>query len=223
LEQDRNNWEGALVLFEEAYAWANQVGERNRLAVLLTHIGTTHYHRGETELAIKVLQQAEEICDELGNRLHLAEAWRGLAKAFLLQGDLPRARDYVKRGVDLFGQVRSKPHLAIALRTLAEVTAAGAWGEGHEQKVLDYFVRSINICKELGNELEVARSYRAFSKFVLDSPSYRSNPDITREAQTLNKMADQIFDRHRLQLKLGSEKALSSVRVTLEPSQPNRR
>ncbi len=197
LEQDRNNWDGALNLFEEAYAWADQVGERNRVAVLLTHIGTTHYHRGETDLAIRVLQQAEELCDELGNRLHLAEAWRGLAKAFLLQGELKRARENVKRAVDLFGQVRSKPHLAIGLRTLAEVTAAGAWGEGHEDKVLDYFTRSINLCKELGNELEVARSYRAFSKFALENQHYRSNPDILREAQKLAEMANEIFERHR--------------------------
>ena len=218
LEQDRNNWDGALKLFEEAYTWADQVGERNRLAVLLTHIGTTHYHRGETNLAIQVLQQAEELCDELGNRLHLAEAWRGLAKAFMLQGELRRARENVKRSVDLFGQVRSKPHLAIALRTLAEVTAAGAWGEGHEQKVLDYFMRSINLCKELGNELEVARSYRAFSKFVLENPNYRANPDIIREAETLNHMADVIFERHRVQLANEPDKGLSSVRAAVKGS-----
>ncbi len=204
LEQDRNNWDGALKLFEEAFAWADQVGERNRVAVLLTHIGTTHYHRGETDLAIRVLQQAEELCDELGNRLHLAEAWRGLAKAFLLQGELKRAREHVKRAVDLFGQVRSKPHLAIGLRTLAEVTAAGAWGDGHEDRVLDYFTRSINLCKELGNELEVARSYRAFSKFALENQYYRSNPDILREAKKLDEMADQIFERHRQQLASGA-------------------
>jgi tetratricopeptide (TPR) repeat protein len=205
LEQDRNNWDGALQLFEEAYAWADQVGERNRVAVLLTHIGTTHYHRGDTARAIQVLQQAEELCDELGNRLHLAEAWRGLAKAFLLQGELQRARENVKRAVDLFGQVRSIPHLAIGLRTLAEVTAAGAWGPGHEDKVLDYFTRSINLCKELGNELEVARSYRAFSRFALDNPYYQANLDILREAKKLADMADEIFDRHRRQLGVGKD------------------
>ena len=200
LEQDRNNWQGALKLFEEAYGWADQVGERNQLAVLLTHIGTNHYHRGEVTRAIEVFQQAEELCDELGNRLHLAEAWRGLAKAFMLQGDLKRARENVKRAVDLFGQIRSKPHLAIGLRTLAEVTAAGAWGPGHEEKVLDYFTRSINLSKELGNELEVARSYQAFSRFALDNPFYQSNPDILREAQKLAEMAEEIFERHRKQL-----------------------
>lgn len=204
LEQDRNNWRGALRLFEEAYGWADQVGERNQLAVLLTHIGTTHYHLGDVARAIQVFQEAEELCDELGNRLQLAEAWRGLAKAFLLQGDLQRARENVKRAVDMFGQVRSKPHLAIGLRTLAEVTAAGAWGPGHEEKVLDYFTRSINLSKELGNELEVARSYQAFSRFALENPFYQSNPDILREARKLQQMAEEIFERHRRQLESSS-------------------
>jgi tetratricopeptide (TPR) repeat protein len=211
LEQDRNNWEGALRRFEEAYTWADQVGERNQLAVLLTHIGTTHYHLGDVARAIQVFQQAEELCDELGNRLQLAEAWRGLAKAFLLQGDLKRARENVKRAVDMFGQVRSKPHLAIGLRTLAEVTAGGAWGPGHEEKVLDYFTRSINLSKELGNELEVARSYQAFSRFALENPYYQSNPDILREAKKLQEMAEEIFERHRRQLESSSQHKIETT------------
>jgi hypothetical protein len=113
---------------------------------------------------------------------------------------LKKARDDIKRSVDLFGQLRSKPHLAIALRTLAEVTAAGAWGSGHESRVVDYFMRSIAICKEIGNELEVARSYRAFSAYVLGPGNYAHNPDIVREGEALGRMADDIFARHQVEL-----------------------
>jgi hypothetical protein len=98
----------------------------------------------------------------------------------------------------LLGQVRSKPHLAVALRTLGEVTGAGAWGDGHEVKAVDYFMRSIAICKEIGNELEVAKSYQAFSSYVFSSPHYRHNTDIQREARKLQSMADDIFKRHRI-------------------------
>jgi hypothetical protein len=59
-------------------------------------------------------------------------------------------------------------------------------------------MRSIAICKEIGNELEVARSYRAFTSYVFTSPHYRHNPDIHREAKKLDSMADEIFERHRL-------------------------
>jgi tetratricopeptide (TPR) repeat protein len=144
------------------------------------------------------LRQAEELCDEAGDKLHLAEAKRGLAKAYLELKDLKKARDSIKRAVDLFGQVRSKPHLAVALRTLGEVTGAGAWGDGHEVKAVDYFMRSIAICKEIGNELEVAKSYVAFSDYVFSSVHYKLNADIQREAHKLKAMAEEIFDRHRL-------------------------
>ncbi len=170
------------------------------MAIVLTQIGTTHYHLGNTAEAIRVLEEAEGRCDDLGDRLHLADALRALAKAHLLHGDLHKAREAIKRSVDLFGQLRSKPHLAIALRTLGEVTAAGAWGQGHESRVVDYFMRSIVICKEIGNELELARSYRAFSAYVLESGEYAANREILREAEILGGMADEIFTRHEVEL-----------------------
>jgi hypothetical protein len=78
------------------------------------------------------------------------------------------------------------------------VTGAGAWGDGHEVRAVDYFMRSIAICKEIGNELEVAKSYRAFSGYVARSTHYQSIPEIQREAQKLAEMADEIFARHRI-------------------------
>lgn len=198
LALDQGDPQQALGLFQEAQDVATDIGERNRIAVVLTNTGAAHLRLGDAERAISVLTRAEELCDELGDKLHLAEAKRGLAKAHLARGELKRARESIKRSVDLFGQVRSKPHLAMALRTLGEVTGAGAWGDGHEVKAVDYFLRSIAICQEIGNELEVAKSYRAFSSYVEGSQHYRHNADILREAKKLSVMADDIFKRHKL-------------------------
>jgi len=198
LALDQGEHEKALRLFTEAHTLAKDVGEHNRIAGVLTSIGVTHQRMGHSDEAVVYLTQAEELCDELGDKLHLAEAKRALAKTYLEQRELKKARELIKRAVDLFGQVRSKPHLAVALRTLGEVTGAGAWGEGHEVKAVDYFMRSIAICKEIGNELEVARSYQAFSSYVFSSLHYRHNADIQREAQKLSQMADVIFERHRI-------------------------
>jgi tetratricopeptide (TPR) repeat protein len=198
LALDQGEPQQALVLFQEAQDVATDIGERNRIAVVLTNTGAAHLRLGDADRAILVLTRAEELCDELGDKLHLAEAKRGLAKAHLAKGELKKARESIKRSVDLFGQVRSKPHLAMALRTLGEVTGAGAWGDGHEVKAVDYFLRSIAICQEIGNELEVAKSYRAFSSYVEGSQHYRHNGDILREAKKLSVMADEIFQRHQL-------------------------
>jgi tetratricopeptide (TPR) repeat protein len=198
LSLDQGELDKALERFREAHGMARDVGENNRIASVLTNIGEALLRLGRVEESIQVLLEAETLCDETGDKLHLAEAKRGLAKAYLEQKDLRRARESIRRAVDLLGQVRSKPHLAIALRTLGEVTGAGAWGDGHEVKAVDYFMRSIAICKEIGNELEVAKSYRAFSSYVSSSAHYQKNADILREAKKLQGMADDIFERHRI-------------------------
>lgn len=198
LALDQGEPRAALELLEEAHATAADIGEHNRIAAVLINIGEACQRLGQLPRAVEVLLRAEELCEELGDKLHLAESKRALANAYLARGELKKSRESIKRSVDLFGQVRSKPHLAIALRTLGEVTGAGAWGDGHEYRAVDYFLRSIAICKEIGNEMEVAKSYRAFSTYVEGSPHYQNNAEIMREAQKLSFMADEIFSRHRI-------------------------
>ncbi|MCC6216347.1 MAG: tetratricopeptide repeat protein [Polyangiaceae bacterium] len=196
LHCDQGEPERALPLFQEALEVAREIGERNRIAVILTDLGDTHRRLGRTEEALRILGQAEELCDELGDKLQLAEAKRCLAEAHLRAGSLRPAREAIKHAVDLFGQVRSRPHLAIALRTLGEITGAGAWGQEHTVKAVDYFMRSIAISKDIGNELEIARSYRAFADFVRGSSQYQANQEIQHEADKLATMATEIFERY---------------------------
>lgn len=198
LARDQDELEQALSHFNQAHEAANEIGERNRVAVVLINIGETEQLRGNSDAAITTLLKARDLCEELGDRLHLAGAERALAKAYLEAGKLGPAKESIKRAVELFGAVRSRAHLAIALRTLGEVTGAGAWGESHRVKAVDYFMRSIAICKEIGNEIEVAKSYIAFSEYVTSSEHYQKNGEIQREAQKLSSMAREIFDRHRI-------------------------
>lgn len=198
LAVDQNQFEQALAYFRESHQVAVEIGERTRIAAGLTNIGETLQRLGQGEEAIQILEKAVALSRELGDKLQLAEAKRGLAKSYLLNGDLKKARTQIKEAVDLFGQVRSKAHLAIALRTLGEVTGAGAWGGKHEARAVEYFMRSIAVGKEIGNEIEVARSYLAFSRYVTASAMYQTNPDIQREAEKLRAMAAEIFERHRI-------------------------
>jgi predicted ATPase len=195
---DQRDLPRARELFTKAHDVAREVGERNWIAVVLTNLGEATYRLGDSAEAIRILTEAESLCDELGDKLHLAEAKRALAEAYLIQGDLRKARARIKHAVDLFGQIRSKSHLATALRTLGEITAAGAWGAAHEGKAVDYFMRSIALCKEIGNEIEIAKSYRSFSDYVSTSQHYQKNQQIQAEATKLRAMSDEIFERQRI-------------------------
>jgi predicted ATPase len=197
LAQSQADPRRALSLFREAYAMAVEIGERHRMAVVLTAIGQTNDELGDVEQAVKVLKEAQELCRELGDTLELAQTERALAEVYLKQGDLRKAREAIKHAVDLFGQVRNKPHLAAAVRILGEVTAAGAWGKDHRGKAVDYFMRSITICKEIGNELETAKSYKAFVNYVRSSEEFRDNAEVHTQADRLDRMAEEILERRK--------------------------
>ena len=49
-----------------------------------------------------------------------------------------------------------------------------------------------------GNDVEVARSYLAFSNYVTTSSGYDTNNEIQAEAVKLRRMADEIFEKHRI-------------------------
>ena len=60
-------------------------------------------------------------------------------------------------------------------------------------------MRSIAMAKEIGNEVEVARSYLAFSGYVTATEGFAQNGEIQREAVKLKEMAAEIFERHRIE------------------------
>lgn len=195
IAQDQLDFAGALALFEEAHEVARQVGDRNRIALVLTNIGELHYRASSPEKAIEILAQAESLCDELGDKLGLAEALRGLGKAHLLHGDLAKARDCIGRAVDLFAAVRSKVHLGVALRTLGEITAAGGWGSVHTKSAREYFARSVAIFEQTGNEVELARTFTAFARFLRTDPNFSSDGAAADEATQMEARARATFGR----------------------------
>ena len=200
LAQDQNDHARALELLREAHERSKEIGENNRIAIVLVSIGQSHYKLGNVAEAIAFLKRAEELCDGLGDNLQLAEAKRNLANAYLAQGELRLAREAIKHAVDLFGHVRSKAHLAGALRTLGEVTAAGAWGDGHETRAVGYFRRSIELFGEIGNELEVMKSCRAFSDYVTGSSQLGGDAALQLEAKRHAETAATILGRQRAAL-----------------------
>ncbi len=195
--QDLRDFPRALALCEEALEVAKQIGDRNRTALVLTNIGELHYRMGKPTEAIDVLQKAEELCDELGDKLGLAETLRGLGKAYMHKGDLAKARDAIRRAVDLFAEVRSKVHLGIALRSLGEITAAGGWGASHTRSAREYFARAAAIFEQTGNDVELARTYKVFSRFLLDGDA-KTDENLKREALGMNTRAEAIFTRLRI-------------------------
>ena len=198
IAQDQRDFDRAAALFEQALEVAKQIGDRNRTALLLTNMGECQYRSGRPGRAIELLKEAEGLCDELGDKLGLAEALRGLGKAYLLQNDLAKAREHIGRAVDLFAALRSKVHLGIALRTLGEITAAGGWGAAHTKSAREYFARSAGIFEQTGNEVELARTFKVFARFLRTEREFSSDDAAQRDADRMELRADAVFSRLRI-------------------------
>lgn len=197
VSQDMRDDKRALALFQEAHEVAKETGDRNRIALILTNLGETFNRLGESAKAIGLLKQAEDIADELGDKLGLAEAVRGLGKAYLARREYTKARECTQRAVELFGETESKVQLGVALRSLGEVTAAATAGGVGLDEAADHLRKSIAIFEEVGNEVELARSCRAYGELLRQTPDHAANPAIAAEARALSKRAEDIFSRMR--------------------------
>ncbi len=193
--QDQRDDARALTLFREAFDVARETGDRHRIALILTNLGETENRLGNPAQAVQYLRQAEEICEELGDMLGLAEAVRGLGKAYLAQREYTKARENTARAVDIFREIQSKVQLGVALRSLGEVMAAGTAGGEEFATARGHLLNSIWIFEEIGNDVELARSCRAYAAFLRSSPDFENDAAMMEEARQHGARAEEIFSR----------------------------
>ncbi len=186
----------ALKIFQDAYEAAKETGDRNRIAGILTNLGATYDRRGDATRASALFKQAEDLADELGDRLGLAEARRGLAKAYLERREYAKARESARRAVELLTEADSKVKLGVALRSLGEVVAADSSGAGASE-AMTHLKRSVAIFEEIGNDVELARTYRAYASLLRSMPEHATSATLAAEAQELARRADDIFAKMR--------------------------
>jgi tetratricopeptide (TPR) repeat protein/type II secretory pathway predicted ATPase ExeA len=180
----------ARAMFQEAYEAAKETGDRNRIALIVTNLGATYDRAGDASKALGLFKQAEDLADELGDRVGLADARSGLGRAYAARRDFAKARDSMRRAVELFTEAESKVKLGVALRSLGAITAAtsaGEWSEG-----ADHLKRSIAIFEELGNDVELARSFRAYAELLRRAPD-AADASVAAEAQKFAGRAEDIF------------------------------
>lgn len=183
----------AVELLSQAQGIAESVGDRARTLPVLALLGTAYACLGESQHALSIFLSARELAVQVGDAMTHAEIERGLSGSYLALGDLVAAGEAAEAAYTLARNTRSKSLLMRALRTLGTVTVAGAWGEAREGLAVDLFMRSIQLAKQIGNELELAKTYRAFCFYA-----HRfNNPEIRFQVIKLREMADEIFARYQ--------------------------
>jgi tetratricopeptide (TPR) repeat protein len=192
--------EAAHETFTEALKLAKEIGDRQGQAQVLGRIGEVLLALGRPQEAIESLEKAQEILIALVDRLGQAECSRRLAQACLILGERGAGYGHARRSLDLAEAIGSRVHSGVALRVLAEVAAAGDRiagvtdvGEAQprtEGNAEVMFQKAVQMLTELANDLELARTFRAFAAF-------RERSGAADEAVHLRMRADEIFGRLR--------------------------
>ena len=134
------------------------------------------------------------MAEDIESWLDLAEAKRALAKLALKRRQLPEARREVCAALRLARRVQCRAQLAATLRTFAEIAAETRPTAG-DTRVVGYYLRSIALAKQLGNESELAKGYRALARFA----ERYENPEIKQQGSILRELSDEIFTRYEAQ------------------------
>ncbi len=87
--------------------------------------------------------------------------------------------------------------LGVALRSLGEVTEAAGHGSNPLGEAAEHLKRSIAIFEEIGNEVELARSYRAYAALLRRMPEHARDATVAAQARELAGRADDIFAKMR--------------------------
>ena len=191
-------------MWNKALSVAREVGDRVRVSVVLTCLGSSAYRAGDAEAALSLLQEAESLAATLGDRMQEADTLRSLAKARALIGDLAGAHRDISRAIDIFEHAQGGAPLGVALRTLGEIAARGPW-EGRPDALSAgvVFERSMHLLQELGNDMELARTCLAFADTLEGGDPATSDGG---RAAELRERARRLLERHK--------------GVSIRPSQP---
>ncbi len=194
LATHRHDLARAQALHRSAAEVAYGAKDRHRLARSLVLLGVCELRCDELSHAEELLTRGARLAEEVGSLLEVAEAHRALAKLTLKRGRLSEARRHVATALRLARRFSCPLQLAATLRTLADVAAATSKPTA-EPRLVRYYVRSIEVCKQLGDDYELAKGYRAFARFA----DRFENREIRRQSWMLRDLSDEIFRRFEQQ------------------------
>jgi tetratricopeptide (TPR) repeat protein len=190
-------------------------------ARLLTDLAESYLCVGNVEEAIRAAGGAEQLATAARDQFELGAVWRVQAKIHLERGEVGEARRSIDAAAAVCGDIDSHVLLAGVLRTLGEVTAAAGESAASECDAADWFVRAASLSNEHGAAFETAKTYRAFARCARTFPHVPEKRAVEREAERLDQLANEIFDRARADLDEDEWFSLRLAAVGGAPAQPS--
>ncbi len=144
-ERHRLYHERALELFRES-------GDKWGIAFSLNCLGDNAKTRGETDLALSLLDESLQLFREVEDTWGIAFALNNLAEMKRVAGEYEQARSIYEESVLLFRQVGDRAATALGIHNMGLV----ALGSGQNDAANAYFRDALTISLEVGNKPTVA-------------------------------------------------------------------
>ncbi len=184
----KSDYNKAFELWLDALRLTREIGDRIHEGYLLIDLGEAELQRGKLEEAGGHLEEAVILARELGDRRLKAKCARTMCEVKLAAGDLVEAEREGRDALEISEQLGLRPDKGVAWRVLAEVAAAHEIDEKHKAKATELFRQAITQFTELGNDLELARTFSSFADFNDRCGQWQ-------EADQLRSKADEIYKR----------------------------
>ena len=175
-------------LLSQALELAKEIGARLDEAALRISLADAKLQLGKPKEAEEQLKQAEELSGDLGDRRLRADCCRTRAEVRLALGDQEGAEQPAAEAVEIVEDLELLPEMGLALRVQGEVFAAGEISDENKARTLGLFRRAIELFTELGNDMELARTFAALA-------DYHDRCGEWEDAHHFRSSADEIFSR----------------------------
>jgi CHAT domain-containing protein/Tfp pilus assembly protein PilF len=143
----------ALEYFGQALELRRALGQRVEESIALNNIGRVHDLLGEAQKALDYHLQALEIRRALGNRLMEAASLNNIGLVYDWLGEKDTALDHYKQALELFSAAKDRNLEATALNNIGGFYLNTL---KDSKTALDYYNRSLEIRRELGQPIELA-------------------------------------------------------------------
>jgi CHAT domain-containing protein/tetratricopeptide (TPR) repeat protein len=154
-----NKYDGSVEKYDEAIAVdylaegvAEQIGDKEGMALCLRRIGNLYLRQGKPGMAIDPHRKSFALYEALGNKELMAVMLSNLGNAFYSLGDFPQALDHYQKGLALAEALGNKNR--IALMRLGVGNAHNA--QGDNTQALEHYRKGLALAESLEEKDTVA-------------------------------------------------------------------
>jgi tetratricopeptide (TPR) repeat protein len=196
LSFDRGDLDKAFGPWEAGLRIAEEIGAIPTEVLLRIQLGALLLTSDRLPEARKHLEEAMSLAQDIDEKRQQSEAARNLGLIALRQGRMDEAHQLTRRALDLAEPAGLRQEAGRALLAIAEVRAraTGGRGSGVHSGVIDtvgaapadtYYVRAVELFRELGNESELARALERHGRHRLERGDKENARRLLAEARAL--------------------------------------